>query len=379
MKVCLDASNLRAGGGRTHLIEFLSHIDHSLYPNLHIEIWASSATLNLLPNNLNISKKTHPFLERGLFFRSIWQKYILSKCAELGNSDIIFSPGGNYAGKFKPAVTMSRNMLPFEWHEIFRYFPSFFFLKIVLLRMFQIKSFNNVNGLIFLSSYAERSIMPHINSSVKIARIPHGLNQRFLISPQNRPIIKPNLSQRTLKLLYVSQVDKYKHQEKLIEAVSNLRLNSQLKLKLVLIGASYKPSLRDMNQAIKKYDPLEEWVDYKGSVPFSELHNQYQSCDIGVFASTCENLPNTLLEMMGAGLPIICSNHGPMPEILKDSGLYFDPLNIKSIEDAILKICTDDELREQISSKAYNYAKEYSWKTTTDETIEFLQTFKEIN
>ena len=90
MKVCLDASNLRAGRGRTHLIEFLSHIDHSLYPNLHIEIWASSATLNLLPNNLNISKKTHPFLERGIFFRSIWQKYILSKCAELGNSDIIF-------------------------------------------------------------------------------------------------------------------------------------------------------------------------------------------------------------------------------------------------------------------------------------------------
>ena len=38
--------------------------------------------------------------------------HIPNKC------DILFVPGGIYHGGFRPFVTMSQNLLPFEWHEI---------------------------------------------------------------------------------------------------------------------------------------------------------------------------------------------------------------------------------------------------------------------
>ena len=59
---------------------------------------------------------------------------------------------------------------------------------------------------------------------------------------------------------------------------------------------------------------------------------------MGLFASSCENLPNILLETMGARLPIACSNRQPMPEILGEGGEYFDPEKSDTIYDAIIKL-----------------------------------------
>ena len=44
-----------------------------------------------------------------------------------------------------------------------------------------------------------------------------------------------------------------------------------------------------------------------------------------IFASSCENMPNTLLEGMASGLPIACSDRGPMPETLQDRGILSMP------------------------------------------------------
>ena len=42
--------------------------------------------------------------------------------------------------------------------------------------------------------------------------------------------------------------------------------------------------------------------------------------NIFIFASSCENMPITLIEGMASGLPIACSDRGPMPEVLQDGG-----------------------------------------------------------
>ena len=56
-------------------------------------------------------------------------------------------------------------------------------------------------------------------------------------------------------------------------------------------------------------------------------HAVLKRAHLFVFASSCENMPNTLVEAMASGLPIACSDRGPMPEILRDGGTYFDPEN----------------------------------------------------
>jgi glycosyltransferase involved in cell wall biosynthesis len=90
--------------------------------------------------------------------------------------------------------------------------------------------------------------------------------------------------------------------------------------------------------------------------------------DIFLFASSCENMPVTLLEGMAAGLPIICSNRGPMPEILQDGGLYFNPENVESISNALKNILDDLELYKKLASRSKNLANQFTWEKCADAT-----------
>jgi glycosyltransferase involved in cell wall biosynthesis len=84
-------------------------------------------------------------------------------------------------------------------------------------------------------------------------------------------------------------------------------------------------------------------------------------------------MPNILIEAMAAGLPIACSNRGPMPEVLGDAGVYFNPESPEEISDALEKLITDRVLRETSAWSAYEEAKKYSWEKCADQTFRFIR------
>ena len=57
----------------------------------------------------------------------------------------------------------------------------------------------------------------------------------------------------------------------------------------------------------------------RGEVPHRDLPEHLFRADLFVFASSCENLPNIVIEAMAAGLPIASSRRPPMPEVLEDA------------------------------------------------------------
>jgi glycosyltransferase involved in cell wall biosynthesis len=114
------------------------------------------------------------------------------------------------------------------------------------------------------------------------------------------------------------------------------------------------------------------WVRYHGSIAFNLLHEQYAKADLGLFASSCENMPNILLETMASGLPIACSNKGPMPEVLGDAGIFFDPEKPEQISRALLLLIKSPRLRAELAQESFARAQEYSWKHCANETFEFL-------
>ncbi len=83
-------------------------------------------------------------------------------------------------------------------------------------------------------------------------------------------------------------------------------------------------------------------------------------------------MPNILLEGMAAGLPIACSDRGPMPEVLGDAGVYFNPEDPASIAKAIRHLIESPELREQKAQAAFQRAQQYSWARCAEETFGFL-------
>ena len=206
----------------------------------------------------------------------------------------------------------------------------------------------------------------------RVKLIPHGLNPRFIFQPKNQIDIDKYSEATPYKIIYVSTIDQYKHQWKVIEALYTLRQKG-LPIVLHIVGPYYPKSFRKLKKTMQHFDIDEKWIFYRGSAPFSVLHNLYSEADMGLFASSCENMPNILIEKMASGLPIACSNRGPMPEILRDGGLYFDPERPEDIGNVVLKLINSPNLRQELSKKSFEYSHEYSWHKCAKETLIFLR------
>ena len=370
--LAIDATNLRIGGGVTHLVELLRSANPKIHNFERIVIWGPANSLKLIDDKPWLVKHNPPALERGLLHRTLWQTFRLSKAAREEGCSVMFVPGGSYAGSFFPVITMSQNLLPFEISELIRFGWSFLSFKLLLLRFTQSRSFIKSDGVIFLTEYARRrveSATGRLRGQTSI--VSHGLNNRFSNVPKPQKKISEYNSTNPYRLLYVSIIDQYKHQWHVVEAVSILRTKG-FPIKLDLVGPAYKPALHRLNVKIGSVDKERIWVNYHGAVPFEELHHKYAQADLGLFASSCENMPNILLETMAAGLPIACSNKGPMPEMLKESGIYFNPEQPEDIANALYKMITSPTLRAKLAEESYLESQKYSWKRCADETFSFI-------
>ena len=163
----------------------------------------------------------------------------------------------------------------------------------------------------------------------------------------------------------------YKHQMEVAHAASSLR-EKGIPIEVSFIGASWGDYGPKFRRLLYKLDPKREFLLWSGSEPFERLHEYYQDADAFVFASSCENLPNILIEAMASGLPIACSNRGPMPEVLGDAGIYFDPDIPDSIAKALHQLIVDSSLRASLSEQALIRANGYSWTRCASETFKFL-------
>jgi glycosyltransferase involved in cell wall biosynthesis len=371
MRLCIDASNLRVGGGLTHLVELLGNVDPPVHGFERVFVWSSAATLQRISDRPWLEKRTDPVLEKSFPRRAIWQFLRLGSLARADGCDLIFAPGGSFATSFRPVVTMCRNMLPFEWREMARYGVSLQTLRLWLLRFTQMRSFRRASGTIFLTYYAYhavRAMTGRLAGPVQI--VPHGIDARFFDTPRLVRRAAPSPDQ-PIELVYVSIIDHYKHQSSVAQAVVELAARGH-PLRLTLIGPSYAPALRNLESVLNKIDPERRVVRYQGPMAYSDIHAAYARADVGLFASSCENMPNILLEQMAAGLPIACSDRGPMPEILGDAGVFFDPEQVESVSSAILALTMDSELRARMALAAQLRARQYSWARCADETFRFL-------
>jgi glycosyltransferase involved in cell wall biosynthesis len=368
----IDATNLRIGGGVTHLTELLTHADPAQFNISQIVVWGCLESLACLPDHPWLKKISIGSVNKAYLRRVLWQRLMLSRAVKQEKCDLLFVPGGNYIGSFSPMVTMSRNMLPFQWQELSRYGISWMSFRLVILRQVQAYSFRAAAGMIFLTQYACEVVGKASGTLTgKSVVIPHGLSTRFGHAPKSQHPVDTYSEAKPFRLLYVSIVDVYKHQWQVVDAVNILRQEGY-PVELELIGPAYKPSLKKLVGSIERSAEQGAWVRYRGNVPYAQLSDCYANADLGIFASSCENMPNILLETMAAGLPVACSKLGPMPEVLGDAGLYFDPEDPVDIANTLRQYLTSPELRTEKSRASFMRVQQYSWSRCAEQTLAFL-------
>lgn len=376
----IDASNIISGGGLTHLIEILNEFKYHKINK--IIIWSNNKTLNKLKNDKKIIKKNNILLNKNIFFRFFWQLFLSKHELRKNKCDLLFVPGGTYIGFFKPYVAMSQNMIPFQPEILTKYRFSSIYLKFILLRIIQKKTFINSYSNIFLTNYAKEIITKQIKNikdkNYKYRIIPHGINKLFRLNLQKSINIKNYNLDKTFNIIYVSKIDEYKNHLQVIDAVRKLK-EKKYPIKLFLVGSNYPKTFKNLINHLKIIKKHNEYIKILGEINYLNLPKIYNDCDLIIFASSCENLPIILLEGMATGLPIVSSKNMPMPEILIDSAVYFNPLNSESIYKGLKKMIDNPLIRQKLSIKSNKLSLPYSWEKCSNETFKYLyDVYKEL-
>jgi glycosyltransferase involved in cell wall biosynthesis len=146
-------------------------------------------------------------------------------------------------------------------------------------------------------------------------------------------------------------LDPRKGGDLLIEALNILRSNSQQvnNIELIVFGQSHG-NFEQLTQFRTHY--------------FGHLHDDislralYTASDVMIVPSRQDNLPNTAIESIACGTPVVCFNIGGMPDIIQHqfNGFLADPFNIEELSNGIESILSNQDFRDILSINARKYA-----------------------
>ena len=330
MIIGIDATHTIVGGAISHLKNLLTNINFNKYSIKYIYVWTPKKTIKFLPKHKNIIYKDHFLFKYNFLFKIFWQLFFFSSALKKFNCNIAFITGGYFFVRFKPIVSLSQNILPFHKKEVSKYFPSFFYIKLIILKLLLILSFNRSNKVIFLSKYAERFTIKFLKKNLILDQIPHCLDNK-IISYFRRN--KRKFSRKTIKIIFISDITFYKNHRNILLAVSSLR--SSYNIQLTLIGAYEAKCLDNFIKLKNQLDPKNEFIFYKGLIPYKKTMNYLKNSDIFFYSSYCESFSVSILEGMASQKPMLISNSPVFKEVVKSNAIYFD---IDSLEDLKFKL-----------------------------------------
>lgn len=367
MKVLVNAFSARQGGGRTYLVNLLRWVPDE--PKLKILIYA--------PHDLELPP--HPSVERmrtrwptsNPIFRAVWEAVYLPKVLRRERIDVLFCPGGLLSPRIPFGclkVTMFRNMIPFD-PRVRRSIPlGLQSIRNWLLRRLMLESLSNADLSIFVSNGA-RAVIESLIRVPNAITIPHGVSDSFRTS--ERTITRPAWLPNGPYILYVSRLDVYKHHKEVLAAFANLPSAHRRDLSLVFVGDKKTPYGRAVGRSVVEMG-LDNSVHLVGEMPYADLPAAYRNAEVIVFASSCENCPNILLEALGSGRPVLCSSVPPMPEFGGDAVLYFSPFDPEDITSKLFSVLADRRYATRLGQAAAARCLGFDWGSSARATWQAL-------
>lgn len=371
MKIVINAYSARQGGGQTYLINLLQHLPELNPPQ--IEIFAPRSLQ--LPEHPCIHRVHASWPTENPLIRAAWERLVVPRYLKQTGADVLFCPGGLVATKVPKGckvVTMFRNMTPFDPIAMKAVPVGLQWVRLHMLRRLMLTSMREADLTIFISEYA-RKVIEKLGRIPFPLTIPHGVSEVFRAGDQPLPL--PAAAGDLPYLLYVSKLDNYKHHHEVVKAYAMLPVQLRATHRLILIGEAEGEPAQRLHALISDLG-LESNVWVLGVVPYKDLPAYYQNATANIFASSCENCPNIMLEALASGRPLLASDVEPMPEFGGRHIGYFSPFDPYSIEIAMRKILENSGIAQRWAEGARQQGRLYSWAKTAHDTWQAILNLK---
>jgi glycosyltransferase involved in cell wall biosynthesis len=164
-------------------------------------------------------------------------------------------------------------------------------------------------------------------------------------------------------IIFVGRLHPVKGGQYLIEAMAIVH-RAMPDVKLVIVGDGVERTR--LEQLAKKLD-LNSCIQFAGQVPQERIPQIMHQADVFALSSLSESFGIVNIEAMAAGLPIVATNVGGIPDIVEEgvNGYLVNAKNPEELADKILFLLQNDEMREEISANNREKAELYTWDKVT--------------
>lgn len=359
VRVLINGLHAKSGGGVTYLRQMLTPL--SADPDLDVHLLIHREQANLLAASTTTAVTVHYAAFRPGFVREMaWEQLCLPRFARRLRIDTTFSPA-NFGPLLAPGgVVLLRNALAVgavDRRPIKRLYWAALSVMTFLSLLFSRRA-------MAVSDYARQTLARPASLGRKVVVVHHGVDAVFRGSGPAAP--------REGFLLAVADLYVQKNLLILIDAMARLRTQHPaltLKIAGAPVDAAYAALIEDR---IAQHG-LGDAVTLLGPLPRDALADLYRRCAVFVFPSRVETFGQPLAEAMAAGAPIACADATAMPEVLGDTGLYFDPADPSAVEQAIDRLLCDPALAQRLGAAAAARASRFDWRHTAAATAAVLK------
>jgi len=163
----------------------------------------------------------------------------------------------------------------------------------------------------------------------------------------------------SFRILNVGVICQMKNQKLLIEAASNL--NDKRKYEIIFVGRIIDQNYYDLIRAISLKERENVEIVFMGEMSKESVLYLMKSSDCVVITSQREGMSLVLAETLYLNKPLIATEVGVVPEIIKHgiNGLIIDKHDPKYLADCLMKLASDNSLRYGICAMNSEKYKEY--------------------
>lgn len=237
--------------------------------------------------------------------------------------------------------------------------------------------------IICVSDYITNCVKPINPHDMKSITVHNGIDLHAFFSPEHIARKDVGLCDNDFVIIYSGRINQEKGIMELIEAIS--KLTSYPDIKLLVIGSSFFGNVTNEDvftkELKKKTEHIKDRIRFTGYIPYKDIPSYLKLADIAVIPSMWEEAFGlTVLEAMAAGLPLITTRSGGIPEICENVALIVDRTQIVSnIINGIIQLYNDPVLRMNMSTRSLNRAKDFSNEKYTRQFFNAIESLNSSN
>lgn len=315
--------------------------------------------------------KVRSFVKNSLFLSELY-RYVspwLKKIALHNYNDFIFhSPNFYLPPKVDRAVATFHDLSIYTWPQCHPENRVRYMRKELLLTLKRAKV------LITDSDFTRTELAEYFDYPIeKIVTAPLASSGDFY--PRNYSTLQSLMTKLGLTAgqytLFTGTIEPRKNITTLLDAYERLPLDLRSRFPLVICGFSGWNS-----ESIHRRFELatqQGWLLYLGYLSAEELPLLFSGARTFLFPSLYEGFGLPVLEAMASGVPVVCSNAASLPEVLGDSGLMCDALDVDGLRSAIIQSLEDENWRNKAIEMGLIRAGTFSWQRCAQETIKAYQ------